>query len=150
MNTAISIKKDIKILLDSMGFIFLNDPEVREEDGRFFIDIFVDEPRRLIGERGDILQALQHVIRLLPANRHDQDIKLDIDINGYKQKRAELLRDMAHRARREASTGSGVVELEPMSAFDRRIIHTTLDAYNNIKTESTGEGRDRRVIIKRV
>ena len=73
-----------------------------------------------------------------------------IDINGYKQKRAELLRDMAHRARREASTGSGVVELEPMSAFDRRIIHTTLDAYNNIKTESTGEGRDRRVIIKRV
>jgi len=147
MNVATNIQKDIKELVENLGFQFLHSPTVVEQEGRYSVDIFVDEPRSLIGEKGANLRALQLVARLIMMKKYSSDIKMDVDVNGYKKKREEFIRDIAHQARRQALSQHGEVELEPMNPFDRRVIHTSLTAYNDVQTESRGEGFERRVVV---
>lgn len=142
-----NIKEEVKTFVEKMGFNMLHAPEVKKEDNRLSITLFIDEPRSLIGERGVNLHALQLLLRLINLKKYDPEVKLDIDINGYKQKRAEFLREMALGNRRRALEEKRIIELEPMTAFDRRIIHTTLSEFGDVKTESAGETPYRRVII---
>ena len=145
---ASKLGKDVKKFLEKAGFYLLQAPEVTEKEGRFFIDIFIDEPRQLIGERGKNLSAFQHLVRLIIRKKYDDEIIVDIDINGYKRKRSEFLRDMALSVRRRAMLRKRDIEMEPMNAFDRRVIHSSLSQYDDIETESTGEGFSRRVVVK--
>ncbi|MEX2144975.1 MAG: R3H domain-containing nucleic acid-binding protein [Candidatus Spechtbacterales bacterium] len=147
MSEVIKIKNDIKELLEGMNLILLYPPEVHNNDERTTVSVFVDDPRALIGEGGASLRAFQHIIRLMAVKKYGPDIKVDVDVNGYKQKRAEFLREMALSARRRAIEKGGSVELEPMNAFDRRVIHTTLSEFKDVETESTGEYPQRRVTI---
>lgn len=145
-----NIQKDIKIILEAMGFNLLHIPAVSEEEGRFFIDIFVDEPRSLIGERGVTLKSLQLIVRLMSAKKYNPDIKIDIDVNGYRKKRQELIRDMARHARLRALDRKRETELEPMNAYDRRVVHMALADYKDVATQSKGEGMYRRVVVSLV
>jgi spoIIIJ-associated protein len=147
MNVANQIQRDTKILLEQMGFQFLDAPTVQEVEGRFLIDVFIDEPKSLIGERGETLRSLQLVLRLMAAKKYKPEIKLDVDVNGYKKKRTEFIKELAYQARRQVLSRGREMRLEPMSSFDRRIIHTTLAAHNDVRTESSGEGSWRRVVV---
>lgn len=147
MNVATSIQRDIKELVENLGFQFLHSPTVVEEEGRYSVDIFVNEPRSLIGEKGANLRALQLIARLIATKKYSPGLRIDIDVNGYKKKREEFIRDIAHQARRQALSQHKEVELEPMNPFDRRVIHTSLTSYNDVQTESRGEGFGRRVVI---
>ena len=147
MSEALRIKNDIKELLDRMNLILLYPPEIRNHEDRVSVNVFVDDPRALIGEGGASLMAFQHLIRLIAQKKHGPEIKVDVDVNGYKQKRAEFLRDMAISARERALDKGSSVELEPMNAFDRRIIHTTLAEFNDVNTQSTGEYPQRRITV---
>lgn len=142
------LKKNVQEFLDRTGFNFLHAPEVKEEDGRFVVDIFVDEPRQLIGERGKNLNALQHLIRLIIKKKHGNEVLIDIDVNGYKKKRSEFIRDMALSTRRTALQEGRDIEMEYMNPFDRRVVHSVLSEFDDIETESTGEGFNRRVVVK--
>jgi spoIIIJ-associated protein len=142
------LKKRTQELLDKMGFYLLHAPEVSEKEGRFFIDIFVDDPRALIGERGVNLRALQHIVRLLARKNSDSQLQIDIDVNGYKRKRVEFLSDIALSARKRALEEKRNIEIEPMNAFDRRAIHSALGGFDDVETESTGEGLERRIVVK--
>ena len=144
------LQKDMKALLEKMGFQFLNSPLIEEDDGHFMISVFVDEPKSLIGERGMNLRALQQVFRMLISRKYDSDIRVDIDVNGYKKKRQEFIREMAFAARRKALAATIAVQLEPMSAYDRRVIHATLADFSDVQTQSAGEGRSRRVVVSPV
>ena len=145
---ALDLKRDVQELLEKTGYISLQAPEVAEEDGRFFVDVFVDEPRQLIGEKGKNLNALQHLVRLMVRKKHGDEVVMDLDINGYKRKRAELLKDMAHFTRTRALREDKDIEMEAMTAFDRRIVHSALSEFSDVETESTGEGRERRIVVK--
>ena len=142
------LKDDIQELLERGGFNFLHAPEIEEEEGRLIANIFVDEPRQLIGERGKNLNSLQHIIRLIARNKYGDGFIVDVDINGYKRKRMEFLRDMALSVRQRALKEHKDIEMEPMTAFDRRAVHSALTEYNDVETESTGEGLERRVVVK--
>ncbi|OGZ60977.1 MAG: hypothetical protein A2919_00540 [Candidatus Spechtbacteria bacterium RIFCSPLOWO2_01_FULL_43_12] len=147
MNEVFKIKDDIKELLDRMNLILLYPPEIRNHEDRTSVSVFVDDPRALIGEGGASLRAFQHLVRLMANKQYGPDIKIDLDVNGYKQKRAEFLRDMAISARKRALVKGGSIELEPMNAFDRRVIHTTLAEFGDVSTQSTGEYPQRRIVI---
>ena len=142
-----NLKKEIKEFIDMMGFNLLNSPEVEEEDGRFFITIFVDEPKKLIGERGVNLQTIQTIFRMMVAKKHGPDFRVDLDINGYKKRRSEFLREIAFSIRKKALRETKSIELEPMNSFDRRIIHVTLEEFEDVTTESIGEYPERRVVV---
>lgn len=147
MNTEAQIKKDIKELVDKMTFNLLHDPEVTKTDERFLVHVFVDEPRSLIGEKGANLRHLQSIFRMMTAKKYGPEIQVDLDVNGYKQRRAEFLKELAFSARKRVLREEKALELEPMNGFDRRVIHTTLADFEDVRTESAGEHPYRRVVV---
>ncbi|MEX0869920.1 MAG: R3H domain-containing nucleic acid-binding protein [Candidatus Spechtbacterales bacterium] len=144
----LSLKKDIKDLMDRMDFGLLDDPEIKEEDGIYFVSLFVDEPRTLIGERGHTLRSVESIFRIMSVKKYGPDVRISLDVNGYKQKRAEFLKSLAYSTRQRVIKENKNIELEPMNAFDRRIIHAALSEYQDIETESAGEDQERRVVVR--
>jgi len=120
-----------------------NDPEV----GGPIIDISGEDSGLLIGRRGQTLQSLQFIVNLVVRKQFGEDVRVVLDVEHYRQRREESLRDMAIKvADRVAQTGRSIT-LEPMSAADRRIIHISLADHPAVITESTGLGEDRKVSI---
>lgn len=110
------------------------------------------EPHFLIGRSGENLAALSHIIRKIISNKiikdRESNINIIVDVNDYQKKKIENLKTMAHMMAERARFFKSNIEIKPMSAYDRRIIHEYLTDVSDVKTESTGEGRDRRIVIK--
>ena len=113
----------------------------------------VPNPRDLIGMHGDTIHALDHLVkRMVEQKLHaEEGAEMPlflVDIDDY---RARQIRDLQTKAKMMAERARSFqydVELSPMSAYERLIIHTALQSEPNVKTESQGEGRNRRVVIK--
>lgn len=133
--------------LDAMGYVRLSPTEVKERDDRVFVSVFVRQPRELIGERGATLRSFQHLLRLALTKKLDTPIRIDVDVNNYKKKRTEFLAEFARHIGERVRLERKEIELEPMSAFDRRVIHFTLAEYSDITTASKGEEPRRRIIV---
>ena len=101
----------------------------------------------LIGRRGQTLASLQHVIRLIMAHQMQVKMPIVIDVEGYKRRRCEGLRALARRLAEQVKTRKMPFTMEPMPAFDRRIIHLALADHPDVTTESTGVGEARKVVI---
>ena len=101
----------------------------------------------LIGRRGQTLSALQHMVRLILAHQMQIRLPIVIDVEGYKERRCEGLRVLAKRLAEQVSAKQTPFTMEPMSAFERRIIHLALADHPDVTTESTGMGEARKVVI---
>lgn len=107
----------------------------------------------LIGTRGEHLGALTMIARRLVSKKIGQEIspvKFFIDVNGYFESSTHELQMRAKIMAERARSFKTNMELEPMSPYERMIIHSTLESFPEIKTESVGFGRDRKVVIKYV
>lgn len=106
-----------------------------------------DNASPLIGHRGDVMEALSYLCSLC-ANRAGGDyVKIGVDVNGYRAKREANLVALAKRiAAKVARTGRSHM-LEPMNPYERRIIHSAVTQMEGVRSESTGEGAARRVVI---
>jgi len=102
---------------------------------------------KLIGHRGDTLNAIQYLLGNLKESGEGR-IRVYLDISGYKAKREETLVELANKMADKAEEIERNVHLDPMNAYERRIIHTTLQDRELVETESTGEGEKRHVVIK--
>lgn len=102
---------------------------------------------KLIGHRGETLNALQYLLGCVKTAGEGK-IRIYLDIEGYKEKRAETLVELANKMADKAEEIERNVHLDPMSAYERRIIHTALQDRQLVETESTGEGEKRHVVIK--
>ena len=119
-----------------------------DDDGGVRIDIHGGEPGRLIGKGGRTLAALEFLTNaVVNKAEDDQPVRVSVDVGGYKKRRDERLRQVAQRAAARARKTGMPVELDPMSAAERRIVHVELADDASVESESTGEGRDRRVVI---
>jgi len=107
-----------------------------------------DRGGELIGVRGDTIRALDHVVRKIAEQRGIEDTQFLVDINDYRVKQIEQLQMKARMMAERARSFQYDVELTPMSSYERLIIHTTLADLEDIATESHGEGRNRRVVIR--
>ena len=113
------------------------------------LTIRTNEAGLLIGEDGQRLEAINHLLRRVLEKMGPEDsTHVLVDVNDYHRKRYEELRDNARMGAQRVRYFKKEVELLPMNAFDRRIIHLTLQEYPDIATESIGVGKDRRVVIK--
>jgi spoIIIJ-associated protein len=101
----------------------------------------------LIGRRGQTLAALQHIVRLIVANQAKARVPIVIDVEGYKQRRYDALQALARRVAEQVKERGRPFALEPMPAYERRIIHLTLADNPDVTTESTGDGEVRKVVI---
>jgi len=101
----------------------------------------------IIGSRGETLQALEYILALMVNKEREEWIRVNVDVDGYRKKRDDELRDLAIRMSDKAQFIHDRVELKPMSNHDRRVVHTTLSEIEGISTTSEGEGRRRHIVI---
>ena len=101
----------------------------------------------LIGYRGETMYAFQSIISTVANKGIDEKIRVWLDIEGYKEKREKTLQDLANRIARTVERTRKSVTLEPMQAYERKIIHSVLQDSKTVKTESIGEEPRRRVVI---
>lgn len=106
-----------------------------------------DNVGKLIGYRGETLNAIQFLLGSLKVSGEGK-IRLYLDIEGYKDKRAEALIELANKMADKAEEIERNVHLDPMTPYERRIVHTALQNRTLVETESTGEGEKRHVVIK--
>ena len=115
------------------------------------INIVGDDTGILIGHHGETLDAIQYLVNLSALRKtRSQDgdyVKIVVDIENYRQKREDTLRTLARRMAARAVKYKRNVFLEPMNAYERRIIHSELQNFENVSTHSVGADRDRKIII---
>ncbi|MFC1957352.1 RNA-binding cell elongation regulator Jag/EloR [Chloroflexota bacterium] len=101
----------------------------------------------LIGRRGQNLSCLQFIVRLIVGQRTSAWVPIVIDVEGYKQRRNQTLKTFAQNVAEQVKARGTSFTLEPMSAYERRIIHLALTDHPDVITQSIGESEARRVVI---
>jgi spoIIIJ-associated protein len=111
------------------------------------LDIMGDDLGILIGRQGKTLAALQYITRLMVRHKIRRWHPLVVDVEQYKVRRERSLRRLAKRMAKRVSFSQQTVALEPMSAYERRIVHIALRDHPSVTTKSVGEGDQRKVTI---
>ena len=136
-------KETIEQLIRLMGF---NDFAVSYiEDSRRFM-IFINDAPFLQRFLPQFISDLEFVVKMI-FNKKNIDIAF-IDINNYRKDREDLIAKLAKAAAKKASVTKKEVSLPAMNAYERRIVHSELSLHPDLKTESSGEGKQRHVVIK--
>jgi len=120
------------------------------EGENFVINIETPESNLLIGQYGVTLAALQHTLRLLVRRQTEERFRFLADVNRYLQVKTDSLSELAIESAKQVIRDKKPVVLRPMSAYERRLVHLELAENENVKTESIGEGEDRKVVIRPV
>ncbi len=117
------------------------------EGSRITLDVSGPDMGIVIGRRGETLDALQQIAQLYVNRIYEEYYKISIDTENYRSKREEALVILAKGLAKKVLRTRKEVALEPMKAYERRIIHTTLQDYNRITTHSIGEEPNRRLVV---
>ncbi len=111
------------------------------------LNIEGDDLGVLIGRRGQALASLQYILKVIISERLKTWAPLNVDIAGYKKRRYESLRNLALRLADQVVASKRSINVEPMPADERRIIHITLADHPDVVTQSIGEGNSRKVVV---
>ena len=135
----------LKEAIESIGIDCRVTPSLKDD----IIHLKVDSSHNsiLIGKNGKTLQSLNELTRIAVSNHFKKRYRILLDINGYKNEKYDRLCKMARRIGHEVQKTKTNVTLDPMPADERRVIHNTLTNMPNIKTESTGFGKQRQIQV---
>ena len=118
-----------------------------DEDGALCIDMEGDNMGILIGKRGQTLDSLQYLTNRVANKMQDDYVRVKLDTENYRQRRKETLENLAKNIAHKVKRTKKAVSLEPMNPYERRIIHSALQAYRYVSTHSEGEEPYRRVVV---
>ncbi|MFC1645397.1 protein jag [Patescibacteria group bacterium] len=147
------VEKSVSGLLDIMGFEYSIDiKKNKDKDGEiFFYNITLDtNSNLLIGQHGINLDALQHIVRILVRKSDSNSIRFILDINSYRVEKNKTVIEYAKLLAQRVIEGGQPITTRPMTAYERRLVHIELEKNNQVETESIGDSKERRVIIKPV
>ena len=122
--------------------------EEGETAGPITLNIEGEDLGILIGRRGQTLAGIQYIVRLILAHQMKAWMPITIDVEGYKQRRYQALQNLAWRLAEQVEANKEPFTLEPMPAYERRIIHLTLAEHPSVTTYSIGTGEGRKVVIE--
>jgi spoIIIJ-associated protein len=153
--TAEEARATLETLLYHMGlqadvFCELGDAVIDEDEKSetpIVLDIQGEDLGLLIGRRGQTLSCLQYIMRLMTARHFRDGTPVVLDVNGYKKRRYESLRTLAQHVAEQVEVNGRSFALEPMPAYERRIVHLTLADHPYVTTESVGFGDSRKVVV---
>jgi spoIIIJ-associated protein len=138
-------------LMDLPATVMLSDEfTVTDDDGNLSslgFNIMGEDLGIIIGRRGQTMASFQYIVRLVMAHKMQVKLPIVIDVEGYKQRRCEGLRTLALRLAEQVKTRKVPFSMEPMPAFERRVVHLALIDHPDVITESTGIGESRKVVI---
>ncbi len=134
-----------KMQVDAEAILAPDDGEGSE--GEIRIDIEGPDAGRVIGKRGSVLEAIQYLTTRVVHRPGDGRRHVQVDAEGYRARHEDQLAEMAQKLGQRVAKEGKVITFDPMSARDRRIVHVALKDVEGVRTESHGEGPDRRVQI---
>ena len=140
------MKNYLQTLVEGLGLKL--EMETRLQDDTFYINMYSDNNPILIGKNGQTLKALETLMKQKYLKDWNLYLKVNFDVEDYKEKRITYLEKLAVRTAKEVLETKIDATLENMNSYERRIVHNVLNDFKNIKTESIGEEPDRRVVIK--
>ncbi|MES2416359.1 MAG: R3H domain-containing nucleic acid-binding protein [Patescibacteria group bacterium] len=146
----------IKEILEKMDVLVTSIEVLKEEGSKTtWYTVSVDNPHFFTHKEGEALQSLNHLVKRIVESKNPTEIDGEkkyegilIDIGGFQKKRVDNVKAIAHMISERARYFKSNVEVDPMSAYDRRIVHEFLANATDLKTESIGFGPTRRVVIK--
>lgn len=121
---------------------------VKIENNMIYIDIKDEKVAFLIGYRGETLNSFQNILTSIINNIISEKIKIILDIEGYRLKREKQLEELAEKLSKTVIRNVKMITLEPMSAYERKIIHSKLQENKKVKTYSIGEEPNRKIVIE--
>lgn len=142
------IENFLKELLEKIDSSFTYN--VKTEDSNIIAEISGKESGTIIGYRGDTLNALQSILTSIANNDNNYKLKVYLNIDNYKEKREKALEELAIKVSKTVLKNNKSITLEPMNAYERKIIHSKLQDMHNIRTHSIGEEPNRRIVIEKV
>lgn len=146
------MQKNIEEILDNiLGLLLLEGSyDIEEDDEAFKVAIETQDAGRLIGARGESLEALQLLLnQMISRKSPDSEFKrVIVDVMGWRKQKEEDLASRAKDLANQVLETGNEVELEPMSSWQRRVVHMTIQDMNGVISESVGEGFDRHLVIK--
>ena len=119
-----------------------------QQDLTVSINLELEDPQILIGEGGQTLAEIQHLLKAILKRKIQEPFYIDLDISGYKKKKIEYLKELARSLADEVAITKKEKELAPMPAYERRIIHLELASRTDVTTESVGQEPERSVVIR--
>ena len=149
--------KEEKIVIDNISKFMTEFLEKTEENAKFnvkiskstvYVDIESQEIGFLIGYRGEKLYAFQNILSAVANKGIEQKVRVILDIEGYKSKREKALEELAEKIEKTVIKTRKSVTLEPMQAYERKIIHTKLQNSEKVETRSIGEEPRRRIVVE--
>ncbi|QQG43744.1 MAG: KH domain-containing protein [Candidatus Daviesbacteria bacterium] len=146
------MQEQVSEILDNiLGLLLLEGSyDIEENDEQLRVEIATPDAGRLIGFKGESLEGLQLLISLMMLKKNpDAKIKrVILDVAGWRKQKEENLAQQAQRWADQVISNGEAMELEPMSPWQRRIVHLALQDLKGIETESVGEGKERHLVIK--
>ena len=143
------IEQFIKGLLENMGSKAV--PHAWSDgEGSYRVDLTGEGLGFLIGRRGETLDAIQHLANYAVNRSVDGHVRINVDAESYREKREDSLRRYARKKAQQVLKNRRRTTLEPMNAYERHVIHASLQDMDNITTHSTGTEPNRRVVIEYV
>ena len=146
-STEEKIEQFLKGLLENMGSQAVPHA-VKGEDNVYRVDLVGSDLGFLIGHRGETLDAIQHLCNYAINRDVSGHVRINVDAEEYRQKREDSLRRYARKKAQQVLKARRRTTLEPMNAYERHVIHATLQEMENITTYSTGTEPNRRVVIE--
>lgn len=119
------------------------------EDDKYYIYVSIEgeKTNSLIGYRGENLNALQTLLGAISNKNIEEKTRVILDISGYREKRKKVLEELAEKVSKTVIKTRKKVTLEPMSAYERKIIHSKLQNHPKVTTESVGEEPNRKIVV---
>lgn len=121
-----------------------------DEKYNVHVNINNENSGTLIGYRGETLNSLQNILTSIVNKDLENKARVFLDVNNYKEKRQKTLEDLAIKVSKTVLKENKSITLEPMSAYERKVIHSKLQDMPNIKTHSIGEEPNRRIVIEKI
>jgi len=143
------IKEKVEEFFEKMGFPPIS-LSIEPKEKTLMVNLNTEEPKLLIGEKAQTLLDIQRILRLIVFKELEEPVFIDLDINSYKAKKIAGLKELARQMADEVALKKEQKILEPMSAYERRIIHLELAERSDVTTQSIGEEPERRIVISPV
>lgn len=122
---------------------------VEEVEGGFKLSVNTEENALLIGKHGNTLSSFENVLSLIVAKKTGEFVRITVEVGGYRQEREDYLSSLALRLKDEVVETGVEKTIRGLKPWERRVVHLALSEEGDIITESSGEGRDRVLVIKR-
>ncbi len=148
-NASAKVKYAVDFIKSVIGQFYENEAEfkiVKTQTG-YIIKIVGEDAGCLIGRKGETMEALSYLTSLASNRFEDSDEKISVDVADYRQKREKDLVNIAKKMAARVNKSGRSYAFEPMNPYERRIIHATISEIAGVKSESKGEGSNRKVVI---